>query len=69
MKKTTPIPEVAEIVRHWMPEATDEELKQATVNLRNYLVVVYRIFLRLEAKSRPPRARDNSSISDRVIGN
>lgn len=48
----TEITEIAEIVRHWMPEASDEELKEATVNFRAYLAVIYRIFLRLEREGR-----------------
>lgn len=35
-----------------MPEASDDELKEATVNFREYLAVIYRIFLRLEAENR-----------------
>ncbi|CAH1903572.1 conserved hypothetical protein [Candidatus Nitrotoga sp. HW29] len=52
MKEKSPIPEIADIVRHWMPEASDDELKEATVNFREYLAVIYRIFLRLEAENR-----------------
>ena len=50
MKKE--IPEIAEIVRHWMPNASDEELKEATINFRAYLAVLYRIFERLDQKGR-----------------
>nr|SPS05224.1 protein of unknown function [Candidatus Nitrotoga fabula] len=46
------IPEVADIVRHWMPDASEEELREATVNFRNYLAVIYRIFLRLEREGK-----------------
>lgn len=46
------IPEIAEIVRHWMPDSSDEELKEATINFREYLGVIYRIFLRLESEGR-----------------
>jgi len=52
MKEQSPIPEIADIVRHWMPEASEDELKEATVNFREYLAVIYRIFLRLEAENR-----------------
>ncbi len=52
MKENQNIPEIAEIVRHWMPDASEDELKEATVNLREYLAVIYRIFLRLEAENR-----------------
>lgn len=59
MKKREPIPEIAEAVLHWMPNASDEELKEATINLRRYLAVVYRTFLRLEAEGKLPEPRDN----------
>ena len=52
MKEQSPIPEIADIVRHWMPDASEDELKEATVNLREYLAVIYRIFLRLETENR-----------------
>lgn len=52
MKEPTPLPEIADIVRHWMPDASEAELKEATVNFREYLAVIYRIFLRLEAENR-----------------
>lgn len=66
MKKREPIPEIATVVRRWMPEASDEELKEATINLRRYLAVVYRIFLRLEAEGKLPKPRDNSGEDDTV---
>lgn len=52
MKENQNITEIAEIVHHWMPDASEDELKEATVNLREYLAVIYRIFLRLEAENR-----------------
>lgn len=52
MKENQTIPEIAEIVRHWMPDANEDELREATINLREYLAVIYRIFLRLEAENR-----------------
>lgn len=48
------IPKAAEFVRHVMPDATEEEQIEATENFRNYLKVVYRIFLRLEAEGKLP---------------
>lgn len=48
----TEIPEIAEIVRYWMPDASEEELKEATVNFRAYLAVLYRIFERLDREGR-----------------
>jgi len=66
MEKRKTIPEIAEVVRHWMPDANEEELKAATVNLRNYLAVIYRIVLRLESEGRLTKVRDKSSINDRV---
>jgi len=66
MKKQPPIPEIAEIVRHWMPDASEEELKEATINFREYLGVIYRIFLRLEAEDRLDEIRDFPDISDKV---
>jgi hypothetical protein len=66
MRKKKPIPEIAEAVRLWMPDASEEEQKQATVNLRNYLAVIYRIVLRLEAEGRLGKSRDKISIDDRV---
>lgn len=58
MKKRSQLPEIAEVVRTWMPEANDDELKEATVNLRRYLAVIYRIVLRLEAEGKLSAARD-----------
>ena len=66
MKKYQPPPEVAEIVRYWMPDASEEELKEATVNFREYLGVVYRIFLRLENEDRLDEIRDFPDRNDRV---
>ncbi len=66
MKENQNIPEIAEIVRHWMPNASDEELKEATVNFRAYLAVLYRIFLRLEAENRLDEICDFPDINDRV---
>jgi len=48
----TETPEIAEIVRNLMPDANEEDLKEATVNFRAYLAVLYRIFLRLESEGR-----------------
>jgi hypothetical protein len=66
MEKRELIPEIADAVRHWMPHAHEEEQKQATVNLRRYLAVVYRLFLRLEAEGKLPKPRDNSEDGDTV---
>ena len=66
MKKREPIPEIATVVRRWMPDASDAELKEATINLRRYLSVVYRIFLRLEAEGKLPEPRDNLGEDDTV---
>lgn len=66
MKKYPPPPEIAEIVRHWMPNASEEELKEATVNFRAYLAVLYRIFLRLEAEGRLDEIRDFPENNDKV---
>lgn len=66
MKENQNIPEIAEIVRHWIPDASDEELKEATVNFRAYLAVLYRIFLRLEAENRLDEICDFPDINDRV---
>ncbi len=52
MNEQSSIPEIADIVRHWMPDASEDELKEATVTLREYLAVIYRIFLRLETENR-----------------
>jgi hypothetical protein len=52
MNEQSSIPEIADIVRHWMPDASEDELREATINLREYLAVIYRIFLRLEAENR-----------------
>lgn len=66
MKENQNIPEIAEIVRHWMPDASDEELKEATVNFRAYLAVLYQIFLRLEAEGRLDEISDFPENSDKV---
>jgi len=52
MNEQSSIPEIADIVRHWMPDASEDELREATINLREYLSVIYRIFLRLEAENK-----------------
>ena len=49
-----PIPEIAQAVKYWMPDATEEEQKRATVNLRRYLAVVYQIYLRFEREGKFP---------------
>ncbi len=66
MKKRPPLPEISEIVRDWMPDASEDELKEATINFREYLAVIYRIFLRLEAEDRLDEIRDFPDIDDRV---
>lgn len=66
MKQIKQPPEIAEIVRHWMPNASEEELKEATVNFRAYLAVLYRIFLRLEAEGRLDEICDFPDEDDRV---
>lgn len=66
MKEKLPIPEIADIVRHWMPEASEDELKEATVNFREYLAVIYRIFLRLEAENRLDEICVISDVDGRV---
>ena len=66
MKKREPIPEIAIVVRRWLPNASDEELKQATVRLRGFLSVMYRVYLRLKAEGRIPKPRDNSEDGDTV---
>lgn len=67
MRKIKEPPEIAEIVRYFMPETSEEELKEATVNFRAYLAVLYRIFLRLEAEGRLNEIRDFPENSDKVI--
>ena len=52
MNEQSSIPEIADIVRHRMPDASEDELRGATINLREYLAVIYRIFLRLETENR-----------------
>ena len=69
MKKREPIPEISPIVRKWLPDANDEELKLATFRLRDYLSQVYRIFLRLEAEGKLPVPRDNYLDDGRVEAN
>lgn len=66
MKQIKQPPEIAEIVRYFMPEASDNELKEATVNFRAYLAVLYRIFLRLEAEGRLDEIRDFPENNDKV---
>jgi hypothetical protein len=45
-------PYVAPLIRRLMPNATEEEIVQASENLRAYLNVLYDIFLEREAKQR-----------------
>lgn len=67
MRKIKEPPDIAEIVRYFMPNSGDEELKEATVNFRAYLAVIYRIFLRLEAEGRLDEIRDFTENNDKVI--
>lgn len=46
------LPEIAELVLYYMPDATKEEQIEATANLREYLGVIYNIFLRLEREGK-----------------
>jgi hypothetical protein len=55
-----PIPEIAEAVKHWIPNATEEEQKKATVNLRGFLEVMYRVYLRLKSEGKIPKAYDKN---------
>ena len=66
MKEKSSIPEIADIVRHWMPDASEDELKEATVNFREYLAVIYRIFLRLEAENKLDEICVISDVDGRV---
>lgn len=68
MKRRTQIPEIAEVVQLWMPEATDNELKEASVNLRRYLAVIYGSTLRLESEENFEPANDKSQPTDIVSG-
>ena len=52
MKRNEEIPEIADIVKYWMPDASEEEQKEATVNVRAHLAVIYRIYLRLEREGK-----------------
>jgi hypothetical protein len=45
VKKYTQIPDVAEAVKHLMPQATEDELKEATENFRDFLRELYDIFM------------------------
>jgi hypothetical protein len=65
MKETKPAPEIAEVIRHWMPHASEDRQKAATVNLRGYLAVIYRIACRLEAEE-TQRVRDKLAHGDTV---
>lgn len=59
MRKRTALPPVAELIKHWMTDASEADQIEATENLRRYLAVMYRIFLRLEAEGKlPPLKKD-----------
>lgn len=66
MKHKEPIPEISPLVRQWMPDATEEELKEGTVEVRRFLAVMYRVFRRLEAEGKLAVLRDNSARYDTV---
>ncbi len=66
MRKRAPLPEVSPVVQSWLPEASNEELKEASNNLRRFLAVAYRIYLRIEADKSTANDRDNLAISDTV---
>lgn len=66
MKKRAKLPEVSDLVRSWMPDASHEELVEATNNLHEYLAVIYRITLRREAEEKYSMQRDNSGRNDTV---
>ncbi len=46
------IPPISPLVREWMPNASEEELVQGTVQLSRFLAVLYRVFLRLESEGK-----------------
>jgi len=51
-KPIPPLPEISPLIEELMPHASLEEQKQATQNLRNYIAIGHRIFLRLEAEGK-----------------
>jgi hypothetical protein len=67
MKGRAKVPEIAEVVRLWLPDADDEELKEATINLRRYLAAIYRIVLRLEADGKLSPVRDKLRADATVV--
>jgi len=58
------IPKVAEVIRHWMPDASEEEQIEATENLRGYLAVVNRIVLHLESEGKLQKPKEENTKND-----
>jgi len=59
----TPTDDISPLVKRWMPDASEEEQRQATYNFREYLAVIYGIYLRLEAEKKAGNSgrRDKTS--------
>ncbi len=62
-KPILPLPEINPLVLELMPHASPEEQKQATQNLRKYIAIVHRIFLRLEAEGKLDTIYDRQAIT------
>lgn len=50
--------DISPLVKKWMPDATDEELREATVNFREFIAVIYRIHLREQAEKQAKKPPD-----------
>lgn len=57
---------ISPLVRRWMPDASKEEQIEASANLRRYLEVIYRIYLRLYREGRFPLRRDRNLPHDKI---
>lgn len=58
---------ISPIIDRYHPDASDAEKAAMTVELRNYLAVLYRIFCRVESEERlEPDSRDSGN--DAMLG-
>ena len=55
-------PKISPLVKHWMPDASEVELIEATENFRRYLQVLLRICERLEREGRFPLSEGHRDV-------
>lgn len=61
--------EISPLVRRWLREANDEELREATANFRSFLAILYDAYLKRERERERSRGRDKSGKPARLERN